>query len=284
MILNLKNFNLKTIADSGQIFRFNRISVIKEKNNTKAEKSKIEPVLYELISKDKYLIIKDLGNNNFDFSCSKKEFDNYYSHYFDLKNDYNKYKKVAMSSDKFLKDCLEYGKGLKILNQDPFEMLISFIISQRKSIPAIKTSIERLSKVCGKKMIYKNKIYYAFPTALEIIKNKNKLSSCGLGYRLPYIIEASRKVMNREIDLDYCFKLSNDDLKNALLSIKGVGEKVASCIMLFAYHRLDICPKDVWINRVIEKKYNGQIPKNYEKYQGIIQQYWFYYAKEHKVF
>ena len=281
MVKIIKNFNLKTIADSGQIFRFNKLSL--NDKNTK-NKFKNDFPSYELINKDKYLIIKDLGNNRFDFSCTKKEFDEFYAHYFDFNNDYNKYKKVALKSDTFLNECIEYGKGLKILNQDPFEMLISFIISQRKSIPAIKTSIERLSKSCGKKMSYKGKTYYSFPTAIEIIKNKSKLSSCGLGYRLPYIIEASRKVMDKEIDLLYYSRLSNEDLKTELLKIKGVGEKVASCIMLFAYHRIDICPKDVWINRVIEKKYNGKIPKQYEKYQGIIQQYWFYYAKDHKVF
>lgn len=272
MKINIKNFNLQTIADSGQIFRFNKIN----NDNDSLE--------YELINKNKYLIIKDLGKNNFDFSCTKKEFDEHYIHYFDLNTDYNKYKKIALKNDIFLKDCLEYGKGLKILNQDAFEMLISFIISQRKSIPAIKTAIEKISRVCGKKMTFKDKTYYAFPTAEEIVKNKSKLSSCGLGYRLPYILDASYKVVNHEVGLDYINNLSNDELKNALLSIKGVGEKVASCIMLFAYHRLDICPKDVWINRVIQKKYNGTIPKQYEKYQGIIQQYWFYYAKEHKIF
>ena len=279
MIVNIKNFNLKTIADSGQIFRFNR-------TNTKEDgkKSKIDYPVYELINKDKYLLIKDMGNNSFDFSCSKNEFNNYYIHYFDLDNDYNKYKRVALKEDEFLNECIKYGKGLKILNQDPFEMLISFIISQRKSIPAIKTSIERLSKACGKKMKYKDKIYYAFPTPIEILKNKSKMASCGLGYRLPYIIEAASKVMNHEIELESFYKLSSEELKEKLLEIKGVGEKVASCIMLFAYHRIDICPKDVWINRVIDKKYNGKIPKQYEKFQGIIQQYWFYYAKEHKVF
>lgn len=284
MIISLKDFNLKTIADSGQIFRFNKIDNIKTKSDVGSKKPKNDCPIYELINQDKYLLIKDLGSNKFDFSCTKKEFDEFYTHYFDLDNNYNKYKKVALAKDTFLKSCMDYGKGLKILNQDPFEMLISFIISQRKSIPAIKTSIERLSKACGKKMQFKDKTYYAFPTAMEIVKNKSKLSSCGLGYRLSYILEASYKAMNHEIDLDSYYKLSIDELHDKLLSIKGVGEKVASCIMLFAYHRIDICPKDVWINRVIENKYNGSIPKQYEKYQGIIQQYWFYYAKDHKVF
>ena len=284
MIIHLKDFNLQTIADSGQIFRFNRVDSCKVKTSDLNKKSKNDFPTYELINKDKYLLIKDMGDNNFDFSCSKKEFGTYYTHYFDLDNDYNKYKRVALKDDTFLNECIKYGKGLKILNQDPFEMLISFIISQRKSIPAIKTSIERLSKACGKKMSIKDKTYYAFPTAMEIIKNKSKLASCGLGYRLPYIVEASAQVMNHEIELDQYYKLSTEALREELLKIKGVGEKVASCIMLFAYHRIDICPKDVWINRVIDKKYNGKIPKQYERYQGIIQQYWFYYAKEHRVF
>lgn len=265
--VSIKQFNLRTIAESGQIFRMKMI----------------DDATCELQQKDKYLLIKSLGNDMYELSCSKSEFDNFYYNYFDLKTNYDKYKKNIKKDDTFLLECIKYSKGLRILNQDPFEMLISFIISQRKSIPAIRTSIERLSKICGKKINTINGIKYTFPNANDICKNYNKLASCGLGYRLPYIIEASRKVAEKEINLDKFYKLNNVELMDELLQIKGVGKKVASCIMLFAYHRIDICPVDVWINRVIENKYNGSIPKSYEKYQGIIQQYWFYYAKDHKV-
>ena len=160
-------------------------------------------------------------------------------------NNYNNFKRIFDSNDIVLKNCIKYSSGLRILKQEPFEILISFIISQRKSIPAIKTSIERLSKVCGNRIKAKYGDYYAFPTAKSIFNNRNKIENCGLGYRKEYIIDTSYKVLNNEIDLYKFYNLDNIDLKNNLLQLKGVGKKVASCIMLFAYSRYDICPIDV---------------------------------------
>ncbi len=268
MIVKIKNFDLKTIADSGQVFRMNAKYVD----------------FYELIAFNKYLTIKKISKNEFEFSCSENEFENFFYDYFDLSTNYNKYKKIVKSDDVFLKKCIEFSGGLRILKQEKFETLISFIISQRKSIPAIKTSIERISKLCGKKKIYKNHIYYTFPTPIELYNKRDKLSSCGLGYRYEYVVNATKMILDGNLDLYKLDRLNNEDLKNELLKIKGVGEKVASCVMLFAYQRYDICPIDVWIRRVLDKEYNGVIPKEYKKYQGIIQQYWFYYANSHKIF
>ena len=158
--INIKQFNLKNISESGQIFRMKML----------------DDKTCELQVNDKYLIIKNINKNEYEFFCSKKEFDDYYYNYFDLKTNYEKYKKLVDKNDIFLKECINYSEGLRILNQDPFEMLISFIISQRKSIPAIRTSIERLSKICGKKINTINGIKYSFPTAEGIYKNYNKLS------------------------------------------------------------------------------------------------------------
>lgn len=268
MKIEIKNFNLYTIANSGQCFRLNQM------NDT----------MYSLVAFNKVLFIKIIDKDIFDFSCSESVFYDKYYNYFDLNSNYNIYKKVANSDDIFLKNCINYGAGLKILKQEPFETLISFIISQRKSIPAIKTSIERLSKICGKKIKTKYGDYYTFPSAKDIYNNKNKIESCGLGYRRDYVIEASYRILNNEINLNKYYELDNFDLKNNLISIKGVGEKVASCVMLFAYSRYDICPVDVWIDRVLKTKYNDKMPDKYKKYAGVIQQYWFYYAKDHKIF
>lgn len=262
MIKKIKNFNLRTIALSGQCFRM----------------YEVEENTFHIYSTDRFLKATLIAKDTYDFECNEKEWQ-FYEKYFDLKNNYDKYKKVCKSNDKYLKECIEYSEGLKILNQDKFEMVISFIISQRKSVRAISTSIERLCKLCGKK----KKNYYAFPTAKEILKvNKIKLATCGLGYRLPYIVDFCRDYISGKYDLEDMENLPSEELIDKLLTIKGVGIKVASCIALFAYHRLDICPKDVWINRVLNNKYGGQVPKEYEKYAGIIQQYWFNYSKNLK--
>ena len=258
----IKNFDLRTIADSGQCFRF----------------YEIEDGVFNIYTTDKFIRIYQISKNEFDFKCSKKEY-LFYENYFDLKTDYNKFGRICGKDDDFLKKCIEYSKGLHILNQDKFEMMISFIISQRKSIKAIRTSIERLSKLCGKKCRSEFGNYYAFPTADQIVNTStSKLVSCGLGYRLEYILDFCKDYLMGKYDLESFSKLSNDELIDALMKIKGVGLKVASCVALFAYHRLDICPKDVWINRVIDKKYKGKFPDKYNKYAGIIQQYWFNYS------
>ena len=266
--LRLKDFDIEVIRESGQVFRIYN-----------------EGPKYTIYNNDKILFLHKIltGPFNYEASCSKKEWNSYWAGYFDLKTNYDKYRKVCKSNDKFLKECIKFSKGLRLLNQDHFEMLISFIISQRKSVPAIRTSIERLCKVCGKKKIIKNKTYYLFPTASEILKNKNKLSSCGLGYRMEYIIEAANKVNKNIINLKKLENASDEELLNALMSIKGVGIKVASCIALFSYKRYSICPVDVWIGRVIDKYYKGKIPREYNKYIGIIQQYWFNYSRLNKI-
>ena len=268
--VRLENFNIDTIMDSGQCFRINKI-----KNNE-----------YTLILLDKFLHIRVLDDDYsiYEFSCSEKEFKNFFMKYFDLNTDYSFLNKFSNSNDKFLKNCINYTKGIKILNQDKFETLIEFIISQRKSIPAIKTSIERLCKLCGRKIENKYGIFYTFPKPIDIMKcKKSYLENIGIGYRLPYIMDATEKVLNGEINLEKISNLDNEELKNKLMEIKGVGEKVASCVMLFAYHRLDVCPKDVWINRVLDKYYKNGIPKKYNRYIGIIQQCWFNYAKDFKI-
>ena len=258
----IKNLDLQTIADSGQCFRF----------------YEIEDGVFNVFSTDKFLRIYKISKNEFDFKCSKKDY-LFFEHYFDLKTDYSKFSRICDKGDDFLKKCIDYSKGLRILNQDKFEMIISFIISQRKSIKAIRTSIERLAKLCGKKCKSEFCDYYAFPTAEQIVKaSRSKLATCGLGYRLEYIVDFCKDYLMGKYDLDAFEKLNNEELLDSLMEIKGVGLKVASCIALFSYHRLDICPKDVWINRVIDKKYKGKFPDKYNKYAGIIQQYWFNYS------
>lgn len=266
-----KLFNIENIADSGQIFRF----------------YKIDKGTYDLFHEDKRLRI-NVTDQYYVFNCDKKTYDSIYKKYFDekfLNDSYFYVENILSKKDKFLKCCCKEGKGLRILNQDPYEMLISFIISQRKSIKAIQTSIEKLCKLCGKKKKDKFGEYYAFPSPIGILSKSDKLSSCSLGYRVPYVIDACEKIVEKEINLysNKINKLTDEELTNYLMRVKGVGIKVASCVALFAYHRLSVCPIDVWIKRVLDKYYKGKIPLKYKKYAGLIQQYWFICAKNKEV-
>ena len=259
------DFDLKVIAESGQCFRFNAS----------------DNGYYKIIASGKILRIKDLGNNEFEFDCSKEDFDALWQEYFDLKTDYSKIRK-SVKNDSFLMECAKASAGMRMLKQDIWEMTVSFIISQRKSIPAIKTSIERLCELCGRKI---NDTDYAFPTPLQILSaNTEKLASCGLGYRLSYILSAAETFYSNPSYVADLEKLDDESLFEELKKMQGVGDKVASCIALFGFHRLNFFPKDVWINRALSEHFpNGFDMNLYAPYNGVIQQYIFYaYRNSHK--
>ena len=173
MIIDIKDdFNLQTIAQSGQCFRFNPS----------------DDGYYKIVACGKILRIRELEKHRFEFDCSKKDFDCVWYDYFDLATAYSKIRS-SVKNDAFLLNCAGASEGMRMLKQDIWEMTVSFIISQRKSIPAIKTSIERLCELCGDKISDHD---YAFPTPIRILSaDKDKLASCGLGYRLPYILSAA---------------------------------------------------------------------------------------------
>lgn len=269
--------NIQQIADSGQIFRFNFVGDDK----------------WELIAGDKYWLI-DTG----------KEImfpDAFWEHYFDMETDYGKFIKAIPKSDKYLTNASMASSGIRILNQDPWEMLISFIISQRKSIPAIKTSIEKLCAKFGTLLPKTGRTdatsaskadsagsvtgdgsyYYAFPTPEQLSKaSLDDLQECSLGYRAPYVYEAAQKVARGDYDLAGWRHLPDEELRAALMSIKGVGIKVANCVMLFGYHRIGAFPVDVWIQRIMDAYYEGRFPvEKYPGYAGVMQQYMFFYER-----
>ena len=162
-------------------------------------------------------------------------------------------------------------------------MLISFIISQRKNIPAIKASIEKLCKLAGEEIGEDARvgIIYSFPTPDKLASlSMEELSSCSLGYRDKYVHQAALDVASGAVDLESWVNLEDDTLMEKLLSLYGVGVKVANCEILFGYHRLDAFPKDVWINRVLDLKYpDGFMFDKYAPYNGIMQQYLFFYSR-----
>jgi len=266
--------DMKKIAESGQIFRFN-----------------VYDDEYSLVAGDKLLFIKE-DDDGYILSCSESEFEEFWIDYFDLRLDYSDFEKNIPADDLFLINAAEYSYGIRILNQDKWEMLISFIISQRKSIPAIKSSIEKLAKRYGKKIdmqvpdfiknIDKNSEFFAFPTPKALADaSLDDLNACSLGYRSPYIEASAKAVYRGDIDLEALSKLDDNELLAALMGLKGVGIKVANCVALFGYHRIAAFPIDVWIKRMIDEHYDGEFPlKLYDGYAGVIQQYIFYYGRE----
>lgn len=267
--------DLLKVADSGQAFRF---KVIDDKH-------------VELVAFGKYLQIAKTAEDTFAFSCTQKEFEDIWTSYFDLGRNYNEIVNSINKNDKYLLDASDFGSGIRILKQDIFETTISYIISQRRSIPSITTSVERISKLCGKK-IKAPKLsepfvkplcdeYYAFPTPQELCTlSFEELENTGVGYRAPYIARATEEFCSGKLDPASLSELSDEDLYKALIAMYGVGTKVANCIMLFAFARTGRFPVDVWIKRIEDKYYNGHFDCNpYPDSAGIMQQFMFYYER-----
>lgn len=261
LIRSIKHFDPSAIAESGQCFRM----------RTKA------PGRVEVIHRGRRLVIEALGDERFGFSCTQEEFHSMWEDYFDLSTDYGVFLNAVDREDGYLLRAAGAGQGLRILRQDPWEVLISFILSQRKSIPAIRDGIEKLSLRFGNP-VTGERMEYDFPTPQRLAEaSLEELSACSLGYRAPYIQAAARSVAAGETDLNEMAGFSDETLMQKLLALHGVGVKVASCVMLFGYHRLDLAPVDVWIQRVIENEYGGVSPfSKYAGFAGVMQQYMFY--------
>lgn len=275
--LKIDDFSPAAIADSGQCFRMYAVNAGKAASVGFADS-------WELIAGKRYLRITELDRNLYQLSCTEQEWEEYFRSYFDLDTDYGIYRSCVLPDDNFLQECIVHGEGIRILQQDSFEMLISFIISQRKSVPAIRTSVDRICRLAGKP--FKNEFgdFYAFPEPERLAEcTAEELAGCGLGYRVEYVLQAARAVANGELDLKDMQKLSDEALLKYLMELRGVGLKVASCVALFGFHRLGICPQDVWMNRVLMQKYRGQWPEAYAASLGVLQQYMFYYARQKKL-
>ena len=217
--------------------------------------------------------------------------------YFDLNRDYNKIKTTLSNVDEYLEESIEYGAGIRILNQDLWEMIISFIISANNNIPRIKGIIEKMSQKYGNKIVWKGKDYYIFPTIKQLSSaSKDDLRALGMGFRDTYIFNTTNTIASGDINLE---ELHNEKdtskVREKLLTLSGVGPKVADCILLFStLKRFDVFPIDVWVRRVmndlyiknedetkVSKKEIEKLAK--EKYgdlEGIAQQYLFYWRRE----
>lgn len=268
------DLDLYRIADSGQCFRWETLPVLGD-----------EPAKYRIPAFGKCLIVSQPSKDCIETDCTEEEFGDLWYDYLDLGTSYKKIRTlVDKDEDPFMADAAASCVGLRILRQDPWETLISFIISQNRNIPAIKRSIELLCERAGKRCKdSEGNAYYSFPGPEDILSlSDEKLSECRLGYRDVYLRNAARTVTDGDLDLDAVSEKLADEAISELMKIKGVGLKVASCVTLFGLHKLDAFPVDVWIKRVLENEYpNGYPKEKYSPYNGVYQQYMFeYYRKK----
>lgn len=261
-------FDLKKIADSGQCFR-----AVPLGNGT-----------YRFITGDQVLYIRKMADEVYEVSCGRDTWEHVWYPYFDLGRNYREISGQIPAEDAFLGLAAESGAGIRILRQDPWETLVTFIISQRKSIPAIRAVVETLSRRYGAVIPTSAETLYAFPTAQQM-KNVTveDYLTCKAGYRAPYLCDAVEQVLSGRLDLAGIAALPDDGLIAALEEVRGVGVKVANCVALFAYGRTACAPVDTWIRKVIQQEYQGRDPfDRYGAAAGIMQQYFFYYAQSHK--
>lgn len=268
MIKKIEHFNLKHISESGQCFRMNLIA-----GNE-----------YGLVAYGKYLKLTQVDEEHVEFHCNEEEYKTIWTEYFDLSYDYKKiYMKLQSEDDIFLKEASSFGSGIRILKQEPYEALISFIISQNKNIPAIKSSIEKISKRYGNeiKVEETGEIYYSFPTPSAIAAaTHEELRLAGLGYRDDYLIKTSQAIVDGLINLDELVHATHDHAVMELLKLHGVGIKVANCASLYGLHHIDAFPIDTWIKKILKEIYDNKFQvEKYEGYAGIVQQYMFYYMR-----
>lgn len=275
-IYNQKDFDIKQILECGQSFRFKQLDENK----------------FSIVAHNRVIEVTTNGETIEIVGTNEADFFNIWLNYFDLNTDYQSIKNIISKDDVVMQNCIKYGSGIRILRQDPFEIIITFIISQNNRITMIKTVIENISRAYGTKIDEEN---YAFPT-FEQLKDISieDLNSLKTGFRSKYIRDFLDKLSDNTINIENLKSLDNVSLKSELMKVKGIGSKVSDCICLFGFSRTSAFPVDVWIKRVVEYFYfdKKDIPikeiekfgiDNFGEYGGYAQQYLFYYAREEQI-
>lgn len=280
-IKNINSFELKDIFDCGQCFRWN----IQEDGSYTGT-----------FGNNVINVKKENEEITFEGTC-EKDIKETVESYFDLNRNYEEIKEQLSKIDENMKTSIEYGQGIRILNQDLWETIISFIISANNNIPRIKGIIERLSEKYGNEIEYNGKKYYTFPTP-EQLKNVSveEYRKLGLGFRDIRLYETTKMILEKQVDLEKMRQNPNTvEVREELLKLSGVGPKVADCILLFSdLKRFEVFPIDVWVRRVMNDLYIKQADetkvskKQIEKIAqekfgnlaGLAQQYLFYWRRE----
>lgn len=292
VLKDVKNFELNHVFDCGQCFRW-----VRQPGGSYIGVAHGRVIELEKKQKDIYI-----------YNTSMEDFDAIWKDYFDLNRDYDEVKE-QLKHDPLLNKAIEYGHGIRLLKQEPFEITLSFIISARNSIPVIMKTIKRISEAYGKALDYKGETYYAFPTPEELKDLKvEDFEACGASFRSKYLKDTVDKI-NRVIyyenqqteaedevksfDLNIIKSLTDDQCHEALQRFSGIGPKVADCIMLFSMGKYSAFPVDVWVKRAMQHFYlapDVSLPKirvfardKFGALSGFAQQYLFYYARENNI-
>lgn len=276
IIEEVQDFVLSQILECGQCFHFDRI------DNEE----------YDILAFDRALHIKQIDNRLILYTTNLEDYENIWRVYFDMENDYGSIKNRIAEADSLLLPAINNRQGIRILNQDFFETLISFIISQNKQIPQIKQCVKNISHKYGKEIIgYNGETFYGFPDVETLNSvSEEELRECKVGFRAPYIKSACKAVYDGDVTKEKLDRLSIEGARELLMTIKGVGEKVANCVLLFGLGRREAFPVDVWMKRIMEQMYfDGKDTKKcdietfaYDKFgefSGYAQQYLFDYAR-----
>ncbi|MGM9522226.1 MAG: DNA-3-methyladenine glycosylase family protein [Oscillospiraceae bacterium] len=262
-IKTLDDFDLKKIFECGQCFRWNE--------NPDGS--------YTGVAMGRAARVRREGDRLF-ITGDESDFQNIWRGYFDLDRDYRVLRE-SVCIDDYMRRASEFGAGIRILNQDRWETLCSFLISQCNNIPRIKKIVETLCREFGEQTYLDGETYYTFPEASAIAGlRESDLTPLRAGYRAPYIIAAARAVASGELDLEALSKTDVTSARKALMAMPGIGEKVANCVILFSLRLTSAFPIDVWMKKAIGEHYpDGLDPAVFGDNAGLAQQYMFYYQR-----
>ena len=260
IIADIPCFDLARTLDCGQAFRWEQ----RENGD------------WHGVAFSKPLTLSQTENGIAFIGTDKADFENIWRRYFDLDRDYDALCR-RFSSDSSLKRAVEECSGIRLLRQEPWEALCSFIISQNNNIPRIKGIIDRLCRLLGENLGGDD---FAFPSAKKVAEaGVDGLAPIRAGFRAKYIIDAAQKVANGEIDFDKIYASGLDEGRDELIKIKGVGEKVAQCTLLYGFGKVDAFPVDVWVKRIMQELYPDGLPECANGARGIAQQYLFHWRR-----
>lgn len=263
IIKRIPYFDLSQICQSGQCFRMNPLNENK----------------YALIAGSYYMEASQQGEECI-FYCDEIQYETFWKKYFDLERDYSAYIAQIEESDSYLKAAAEFGKGIRILQQDIWEMIVTFLISQQNNMVRIRRCVENICSRYGEKKVnLHGDIYHAFPLPEMFADlDEDALKACNLGYRSKYVVRTAKSIAAGQVDLSAVSAMPYEQARTELLKLFGVGEKAADCICLFGLHHLQAFPVDTHIRQAINEHYRQGFPYHqYDGFQGVMQQYIFYY-------
>lgn len=275
MVMEVNNFNLHDTVTCGQIFRF-----IEESDGS-----------YTVILSDRVVNLKMDGNKLIVDSSNMDDIEDVIRSYFDLDFDYDFINSKIIDVDSNNKFIVDSCFGLKMINEPKLEVCISYILSANNGVPQIRGSLNNISRMFGERVIFRDKEYYLFPTIDKLCSaSVSDFRSCKAGFRDKYLYEFIQNVNNGLFDFNLIDSMSSDEALKYLMKCKGIGEKVASCILLFGYHRFDVFPIDTWVKKYMKERYDLDSVSSIRKFMldkysnncGLFIQYVFHYSRNKK--